>query len=256
MSVPGLRRFFASYAAQLTKTATASPAPGLTKFLNDAHPLLRQLQTSAYKNIPPPPPNLQRLASTLTLLRKPLLESRKKGEFLQVWAVSGLKNNELRNAKVLAWLLNPCGSHGLGAVLLQNFLCEVRSETPSWPDLGTNLVDARVRTEECPLGSDRDRVDIAIDGSNFVLFVEVKINAAEGVRQLHRYSEAAREKANVLRKPHALVVYLSRSPPSDPPLGVAVITWRHVARALLKINADSLNGALVHQYAHHIRSFF
>ena len=39
-------------------------------------------------------------------------------------------------------------------------------------------------TEETPLGSDRDRVDIAIEGATFILFVEIKIDAAEGEEQL------------------------------------------------------------------------
>jgi hypothetical protein len=57
--------------------------------------------------------------------------------------------------------------------------------------LDSGLADARVRTEERPLWSDRDRVDIAVDGPDFVLFVEVKVGAVEGGSQLQRYCEAA-----------------------------------------------------------------
>jgi hypothetical protein len=112
-----------------------------------------------------------------------------------------------------------------------------------------------VRTEECPLGSETDRVDIAIDGPDFVLFVEVKIDALEGKEQLRRYAEAARRKANAYGKAHGRVIYLSPRPPLVPPPEVAVVTWRVVARALSALPRAGFNGALAHGFAHHVRSF-
>lgn len=232
-----------------------APPHSLANFLDKAHPLLHRAQAvvpviAAAATLSP-----QRLSAALASIHPPLRLARANGEFLQVWSVAGLKRSELRNAAVLAWLIDPNGSHGHGPVIIRGLLQAAAEQVPSWPLHGVDLSHIRVHTEECPLGSDRDRVDISIDGPDFVLFVEVKIDAAEGRLQLHRYAEAAKDKARAWRKKHALMIYLSPRPPSDLPMGVAVLTWRDVARILSGIPSGGLSGSLVHQYARYIRSF-
>jgi hypothetical protein len=252
----GLRHFLASYADHRSAPPIADSCVGLADFLEKARPLLQR----------PPPvvpvpaaialPTPRQLAATFASLHPPLRNSLESGDFLQVWSVAGLRRNELRNAAVLAWLLDPRGSHGHGTVILGGILSAAAEQIPSWPLHGTDLSRVRAHTEECPLGSDRDRVDIAIDGPDFVLFVEVKIDAVEGKHQLCRYAEAARDKAHAWRKEHALVIYLSPRPPAHLPPGVAWLTWRDIARVLAGVSPNGINGWLVHQFARHIGSFF
>jgi hypothetical protein len=71
------------------------------------------------------------------------------------------KRDELRNAAVLAWYLDPRGSHGFGAAELHDFLAEVARRTPGWPNLCGDLSRVTVVTEEWPRGSETDRVDIS-----------------------------------------------------------------------------------------------
>lgn len=175
---------------------------------------------------------------------------------MQVWAVAGLKRDEVRNAAVLAWFLNPRGSHGYGPEILRRFLARAAEMAPGWPVVSGDLASARVCTEERPLGSDRDRVDIAIDGDDFCFFVEVKIDAPEGQNQLNRYLETLSGKASALRKQHIGVIYLSSRPASTSGERISVLTWRHVATVLLEIPEVGIAGSLARQYAQHIRAFY
>jgi hypothetical protein len=174
---------------------------------------------------------------------------------MQIWTIAGLRRNEVRNAAVLAWFLDPRGSHGYGPEILKRFLDEAAAAAPGWPAFEGNLSTARVRTEERPLSSDRDRVDIAIDGADFCVFIEVKIDASEGRDQIVRYLEAAQEKARALHKPHVGVVYLSPRPASIVLGSLSVLSWRHVAKILSSVPEIGVPGALTRQYAQHIRAF-
>jgi hypothetical protein len=254
--IAGLRHFLATYVAQRSASPFVVPHVGLARFFDKAHSLLARPQTSPPVTATAAMPSPQRLTTILASLSEPLRRSRANGDFLQIWSVAGLKRNELQNAAVLAWLIDPKGSHGYGSKILSGFLLAAAEQAPSWPLHGADLSRVTVHTEERPLGSDRDRVDIAIDGPDFVLFVEVKIDAPPGPLQLQRYTEAANDKARAWRKTYAQVIYLSpRRPPPDLPPGIVVLTWRRVARALSGVPAQGVNGSLVHQYARYIRSF-
>jgi hypothetical protein len=254
-AVAGLQRFITSYAALRPVSPIVAPDSGLANFLDKARPILREALAAMPVIAATPMVSPQRLGAALASLQRPLRQAWEDGEFLQVWSIAGLKRNELRNAAVLAWLIDPHGSHGHGPAILRGLLLAA-AQVSLWPLQGVDLSRVRVHTEERPLGSDRDRVDIAVDGPDFILFVEVKIDADEGRHQLFRYAEAAAEKARAWRKAHALVIYLSPRTPIDPPSGVAFLTWRDVARVLSKIPARGINGSLVNQFARHIRSFF
>lgn len=112
----------------------------------------------------------------------------RKGAFLcDPWDVACLGRDEVRNSAVLAWLLNPRGSHGLGNITLKALLSTLEPLN--------SLIDTgkfcHVRTESNPTGEVANRVDIEIDSENFYLIIEVKINAVEGDKQIERYGEIA-----------------------------------------------------------------
>lgn len=199
--------------------------------------------------------DVYKLAVALGALRSPLRRARADGEFLRFWSVAGLKRNEVRNAAVVAWLLDPRGTHGHGDLVLREFVRRASQSLTGWPNILSELSSAHVRTEEAPLGSDRDRVDIAVEGESFVLFIEVKIDAHEGDNQLDRYLEAAEHKVRALRKEHALVIYLSPRRPTSQ-VKIATLTWRDLFAAIILAPKKGVNGAVVHQYAEHVRQFF
>ncbi|WP_187271640.1 PDDEXK-like family protein [Massilia arenae] len=112
---------------------------------------------------------------------------------------------ELRHTNTLAWLLDPCGSHGMGHSFLDCFLKLVLgADAP----LASPLVEVRTELvlnargalveDDDPTGEDvntRDRLDILVearnsDGRPWVLAIEAKIDSQEGKAQLERYDAA------------------------------------------------------------------
>ncbi len=193
-----------------------------------------------------------KLSATLDQLRSPLALARTSGAALNIWRVAGLKRNEVRNAAVLAWFLDPKGSHGLGTACIYHLLHEAFRDHADWLPGEPSLANASVRTELRPQGSDTDRVDIAMEGDSFLIFMEVKIDALEGVNQLLRYAAAAR----AIGKSWCLLYLSSRQPKQLPPKTVQ-ITWRDVVATLqaVAINASPFTRQLMSQFASHIRKF-
>ena len=106
--------------------------------------------------------------------------------------VLGIARRETQHSALIAWLLDPSGSHGLRDYFLRNFLSQVAvgahengipAPTPldvdSW-----NLGDIEVATE-------RHHIDILLmdKSDGFVCPIENKIGSAEHSNQLSRYLE-------------------------------------------------------------------
>ena len=103
-----------------------------------------------------------------------------------------ITRGELQHSALIAWLLDPHGSHGLKDYFLRHFLLEATAEardrgvakvTPVEVD-SWNLSDIEVATE-------RHRIDILlIDRSGlFVCLIENKVGSDEHSNQLSRYLE-------------------------------------------------------------------
>lgn len=102
------------------------------------------------------------------------------------WEVAGLARKELLNASVLTWILDPSGSHGLGARPLNSLLMLLNNNsTDSFPLSCRSW--CRLNTEVLPSGDLRNRVDIEVDAEAFYLLIEVKIDAGCQKDQLLRY---------------------------------------------------------------------
>ncbi len=104
--------------------------------------------------------------------------------------VLGIARRELQHSALLAWLLDPRGSHGLRDYFLRRFLSEAAAEasergiadvTPLDVD-GWKLSDIEVATE-------RHNMDIMLidEADEFVCLIENKIGAGEHSGQLSRY---------------------------------------------------------------------
>lgn len=106
--------------------------------------------------------------------------------------VLGITRSELQHSRVIAWLLNPRGSHGLSDYFLRGFLSQAATMakereikcvafTPEDVD-GWKFGNIKVAPE-------RHKIDILlIDGSNgFVCPIENKVGSGEHSDQLSRY---------------------------------------------------------------------
>jgi len=166
---------------------------------------------------------------------KPILDSAKHAGFLcDPWAVASLKRNEVRNSAVLAWWLDPWGSHGLGPVLLTELLHFMH-----W-DYSIDR-SCRVRVESHPDGDRSNRVDIEIDDPGFFLIIEVKIDAPEGSKQLQRYCNLAEMKRTAGKRGVLFLTPTGRPPVSVDPNStcetlpsdqVIPISWKKIASLL------------------------
>lgn len=146
-------------------------------------------------------PNTGALADFIQSMESPLQSVRMSAWDFDPWSVAGLEKDEVRNTRVLAWLMNPMGSHGYGDALLRQLLEHLKTNG----HLSPYSLDGycRVRTEVNPNGDKGERVDIEVDAASFYLLIEVKIGAFEGVDQLNRYGSTAESVAG--RRPWAMV---------------------------------------------------
>lgn len=187
-------------------------------------------------------------------VQAPILAAQQQGLAVNVWQTAGLKNDEVRHSKVLKWFLDCRGDHGQGNAILLHLLKEL-------PLLEKYQPKRYFTTEECcPLGNQESRVDIEIDADEFLLFIEIKINATEGKDQLQRYIDIAQAKA---KNRDWLIVYLTRDgklpEKYEDQKNLFGLSWEQLSKILSKYikNTDVNNRSawLVKQFADHIQTF-
>lgn len=185
-----------------------------------------------------------RLAAAVAAMARPIAEARASGAFANLWSVAGLRRDEVRTASVLGWLLDPRGSHGRGHAFAGALWSAAGGEA-----LGFDLSGLRrATTEACPLGDQSNRVDIALEGDDFLVFVEVKVDAGLQPDQLERYAGAATTSAAIRGKPHSAVVFLAPWK-ADLPGGCVHVTWRDVARTIRKACSAPSQATFIDQAA-------
>jgi hypothetical protein len=184
----------------------------------------------------------------------------KSGESINFWDVCGLKRNEVRTASVLAWLFNSKESHGYGPTILCAFLQKLSDARKGKFPLPRQITGGySVATESYPLGDISSRVDIVVEGTECVIFIEVKIDAPPGNEQINRYLALARGKASACSDAPYAVVYLSidRLPLEDAHLICA--TWDDVACSIEEVlkadNTINVGRTLLLQFAQYVRQF-
>jgi hypothetical protein len=189
-------------------------------------------------------PSPHRLKSVMTMLRPAIVDARRAGTFINPWSIAGLGRDERRTASVLAWLLDAHGSHGGG----DTYLRAVWEAAAGMRRFGFELIDCgRSVTEHC---------DIAIEGANFFLALELKIDAPQGPEQLARYCGVAKRKASMINKPDWAVLYISNLQ-ENLPERCAQLSWRDVSKAL-KAGVEtlgrpqSLGAILASRFARHV----
>lgn len=228
----------------------------LGRFLAAAHPMLaRQGPVPARGREPDP----ARLAAFFGDLSPALARARAAGVGVNPWAAAGLRRDEVRNAGVLASLWNPQFAGPSAIAFLDRFLQMTQGEGQPLPTSAQLAAGYVIRTEHCPAGARTERVDITIEGADFLLLVEVKIGAGEsGPDQFDRYARTARE-WGVLRGIEAPALILLAPRPIASFSG-HFGTWRQVAQAaradLPRHSADySFNDMLRAAFAAHVEHF-
>ena len=134
---------------------------------------------------------------------EPIRVARAQGLSVNVWKAAGLGTKEVRNSPVLKWFLDCRGDHGQGNAILLMLLKLLPPRFHHYQPKSYSAID-----ECCPLGNLENRVDIEIDAPDFLLFIEVKIYANEGVDQLKRYYRDAMLKTKNVKKDW-VIIYLT-----------------------------------------------
>jgi len=106
-----------------------------------------------------------------------------------------IERAEIRHSNVLAWLLDPKETHGLGAAFLRRFLSRILIENEG---VDVPFTPARVelmRLEDVEVFRERDNIDIFVHSrlGRWVLLIENKIRSRESDRQLKKYIDLTRK---------------------------------------------------------------
>ena len=138
-----------------------------------------------------------------------LIEARKTG--FQPFRMMGIAKNETTHSRILEWLLNPKGDHGLGDGFLREFIHETVDAAQLPIPRSDDLVDAinaswdhaQIKREwDHKIDGQAGRLDILVlnGQAKFVCAIENKIRSGEHSGQLTRYRRALEaEYPNFLR---------------------------------------------------------
>ncbi len=115
--------------------------------------------------------------------------------------VLGLAHDEVRNCRVVRWLLDPVAPHGLGTLFLDAVLGVISARSPQAPPVFRNTELAEVHPE---VVRGDTRADIVVVGPNreWTVLIEAKILAGEGLGQ-------GRDLAAQWERDHLVLVFLT-----------------------------------------------
>lgn len=172
---------------------------------------------------------LDSLLGAVEELEKELADLQTGTNELNVFEVLGITNTEIRHSNVIAWLMRPGGSHGLGDAVLSRLIERSGGNPPE------DMRDFRILRES-------DNIDIlAVSIKNrMTLAIENKVWSGEHDDQLARYQGIIER-----RYPGWEHLYLFLSPFGTPPEGETDReTWVPIDyRALLGAIEMALEGA-------------
>ncbi|WP_421119855.1 PD-(D/E)XK nuclease family protein [Aquihabitans daechungensis] len=130
-------------------------------------------------------------------------------------SIVGRQHQEAVHSAAIAWLLDPAGSHGLGAGFLERFLTAIGLH-----DIAATIAsdssgppEALVTSEVNLVHDDAaGRIDIRVDVLGNVIIIENKVNAAEHGNQLHRYRTLADTHPDLIDTKRTTLVLLALAP--------------------------------------------
>ena len=177
--------------------------------------------------------------------------------------VLGIARREVRHSRILAWLLNPRGTHGIGDAFLRWFLLEVATiaETQGVGNVTTREVIGW-RLEQVSARAERRNIDVLVlgQGDRFACAIENKINIGEHSNQLERYRKVVERQHPDWKHVYVFLTPDGREPAKDAdkaayvPLkheAVARIIERLLASEDVQANPDV--ASLLRQYTFTLR---
>ncbi|MBF0680339.1 MAG: PD-(D/E)XK nuclease family protein [Devosia sp.] len=225
-------------------------AQRVSNFLRDAAPHLKEAQSfSTYL------PASSQLRVLLDKLAPALVNNRTHADgAADIWQIIGLGRDEVRTGRILTWLLDPRGSHGLGTAFLSSLWRHLPEQHRPF-DIATAR---RARRETVPLSDKVSRIDIEIEGAEFLLFIELKISAAVGKGQLQKYDKLGQDKAHLTGNRRRALMLISPENPQDLPENCFHLSWTHVATAIEAVvrerrGANNISIGLAASFAEHLR---
>ena len=246
-------RDFADTLRGYRKGAEMALAQASFKKLGDFFAAFEEAKSSVARE-PSAAPDVEGLKLFFQNFGDKIRDFRHSGENLNIFDVCSLGRDEIRNCRVLAWLLDENGSHGLGNAFLRGLLKQIGAKAVSPAALASGYA---VRAEYCPNGDNSNRVDIVCDGRDFLLYIEVKIDSLEHGEQTARYHCKL---DNCAGRRECAVLFISRGQTPDSPAALSA-DWLDCAAALDKLAAEKkAAGAtgiagILGQYAGFIRQF-
>ena len=101
-----------------------------------------------------------------------------------------IERRETQHSALLAWLLDPRGSHGLRDYFLRRFLSEAAAKAQEGGIPGVTPLDVdRWELNDVEVATERHNIDVLVIGEEdeFICLIENKIGAGEHSNQLTRY---------------------------------------------------------------------
>lgn len=227
----------------------------LTALLQTITPLLRvQLERQASTMCP------KSLARCFSEIRNPIQKMRSSGAMVNPWILAGLERKEVRNAAVLAGLWNPALAGDAAIIFLNAFFRQVEAVNGvRLPDFASLSRGYTILTEDCAVGQVTERIDLTIEGPDYLIGMEIKIEAVEGSAQLQRYQTAlaarAKSRGSTVEGLKPYLIFLAARQPSIS--NVSLASWRDVAHSA-RASAEgmpSFFASLLVTFADHVEQF-
>lgn len=177
------------------------------------------------------------------------------------WMMAAVGSDEVCNCNVLGQLWDERAIGPIAQRFLAAYFDRIDCRKDMLPSLADLAQGYTVRTEHCPTGEQSDRVDITIEGKDFLVGIEVKIHASEGPEQLERYCRVIASRARGMGIPlnRQSVVFLA--PYSTEVSDVLQSSWRDVAAAANEVTqgqlaADCIPNWMIRCFGEHVSQFF
>jgi hypothetical protein len=102
--------------------------------------------------------------------------------------VMGMESMEIRHSSILAWLLNPLETHGLGDYFLKSFLSEALSGSEKMTEISSLLISA-ADLSDIDVRREWRHIDIFLESESnkWAFIIENKFHSKQGKNQLEGY---------------------------------------------------------------------
>lgn len=158
-------------------------------------------------------------------------ELRQQGRDFNFWKFAFNKPREMECTYLLSKFLDARAEHGQGPAFFAGFLELIDDKYWSHGKRPQVPQHYSVKTE-MPSEDGKSRMDLVIEGADFLLIVEAKIYSAEHGKQMKRYRRFAQKSG---RENFALVFLTPRGEDSGDDVNAKPLAWKEVGRMLKKV---------------------